>query len=726
MVKLAKGVSEQRIRLVLPCPLPLAGRVGAGDPAPCKNSCQTRLHNHTVVQQASGVVVVTTRTDFPYPVRVIENIFVPMPDGTRLAAKVWLPEGAGKVPAVLEYIPYRKRDGTRYRDQGLHLYFAGHGYGAIRLDIRGTGDSEGLIDGEYTGQEQQDGCDAIAWLAAQDWCDGQVAMIGISWGGFNGLQIAARQPPALTCIITVGSTDDRYATDIHWVGGCLSKDNFDWSATMFAHNDLPPDPAIVGDNWRAMWQARIEHNRPWIFDWLQHQRRDAFWKHGSVCEDFSAIRIPVYAVSGWADNYSESIPRLLAGLSGPKLGLIGPWAHSYPQDAAVEPSIGWLQQAVRWFDHWMKQHDTGMMEGPVYRVWMQDPVPPQTCYLERPGRWVAEPCWPSPNIQWQDWHLNAEGLGRVPGPSRSHAICSPLWVGLAAGEVGRYGGDAEWATDQREDDGGSLVFLSEPLAEPLEILGAPLVHLRFASDKPQALVCARLNDVAPDGRSTRVTVGLLNLTHRDSHEGAKALVPGQGAQATVEMDDIAHHFPAGHRIALSLSTTYWPIAWPSPDLATLTIDSATTLRLPVRPPRREDADLMQFGPAEQAPQTPSIHHPVDQPHPRRVTRDLLSGRMQVDFPRWTYALEMPDIGQTHRGQGSVVHEIIDGDPLSARQTTHYRVEITRQDTVVSHESRGTLSCDATHFIVEMAVDVGENGQSIFKRSWRERIARDMV
>src|SRR4051812_42734548 len=258
-------------------------------------------------------------TQFPHQVRIVENLFIPMADGIRLAAKLWLPADAEDhpVPAILEYVPYRKRDGTRTYDQGSHMYWAGHGYACLRLDIRGTGDSEGLIDDEYTPQEQQDGAEAIAWIAAQSWCTGNVGMIGISWGGFNGLQIAALQPPALKTIITVGSTDDRYATDIHWVGGCLSKDNFDWSATMMANNDLPPDPEIVGEKWRAMWEARIEHNKPWILAWLKHQRRDAYWKQGSVCEDFSKIKIPVYAVNGWADNYSESIPRLLAGLNVP-------------------------------------------------------------------------------------------------------------------------------------------------------------------------------------------------------------------------------------------------------------------------------------------------------------------------------------------------------------------------------------------------------------------------
>ncbi len=670
----------------------------------------------------------TIRTEFPHPVTVTENLFLPLPDGTRLAAKLWLPEGAGKVPAILEYLPYRKHDGTRTRDNGLHEYLAGHGYACIRVDIRGTGESEGIITDEYTPQEQTDGCDVIAWIAAQDWCDGQVAMIGISWGGFNGLQIAALQPSALKTIITVGSTDDRYATDIHWIGGCLSKDNFDWSSTMLAGNDLPPDPAIVGERWREMWMQRAEANTPWILTWLQHQRRDDYWKQGSVCEDFSKISIPVYAVSGWADNYSESVPRLLAGLSGPRLGLVGPWAHSYPMDVTVGPAIGWLQEVVRWCDHWMKGRETGIMQEPMYRVWMQDGVEPRTCYTERSGRWVGEPSWPSPNIDMQRHHLNTGGvLSRTVAPGAVASICSPLWVGQASGEIGRYGADADWPTDQREDDGGSLVFLSEPLTERVEILGAPLVHLRFASDKPQALVAARLNDVHPDGRSTRVGLGLLNLTHRKSHEFPEPLVPGEWTEATVEMDDTAYIFEVGHRIAVALSSTYWPVAWPSPELATLSLrtgDSALTL--PVRPPRSEDAALRPFDPPEAAPQTPQTYHPVSDGPARRIERDLLSGRMTVDFPRWVSSVEMPDIGHVQNSCGLARFEITDGDPLSATAITRYRVEIQRRDCTAVHESEGRMTCDATHFRVEMDLTIRENDTVIFTRHWDEKFARDHV
>jgi len=669
-------------------------------------------------------------TEFPRKVAVIENIFIPMSDGIQLAAKLWLPADADQdpVPAILEYVPYRKRDGTRTYDQGSHMYWAGHGYACLRLDIRGSGDSEGLIEDEYTPQEQQDGVEAIAWISAQQWCSGNVGMVGISWGGFNGLQIAALQPPALKTIITVGSTDDRYATDIHWVGGCLSKDNFDWSATMLAHNDLPPDPEIVGEKWRPMWEARMRHNKPWILTWLRHQRRDDFWKQGSVCEDFSQIKIPVYAVNGWADNYAESIPRLLAGLRAPCKGLIGPWAHSYPHSATVAPEIGWLQESLRWWDQWLKGRDTGIMDEPGYRVWMQDSVPPKTCYHARPGRWVAEAQWPSARIQWRKLHLNpGGGLEERARRATPLTLSSPLWVGVAAGEVGRYGDAAEWATDQREDDGGSLVFMTEPLKERVEILGAPQLDLIFASDKPLALVAVRLNDVAPDGSSTRVTVGLLNLNHMKSHEKPVRLKPGTRYTATVDLDDIAHAFPAGHRIAVSISTVYWPIAWPSPELVTLTVfGGKSALRLPVRPEDPADAQLPPFAEPEQAEDTPAVKREVPALTRRTVTRDLLTGKITVDFPRWTGETEMTDIGQTFTSQANCRYTIVEGDPLSAAIETDYRVSLKRRDTTVTHHSTGRMTCDATHFRVETTLEVYENDRKVFSRSWDEKIKRDFM
>ncbi len=246
--------------------------------------------------------------------RVIEHTLIPLKDGTMLAARIWLPDDAERnpVPAILEYLPYRKRDGTYERDALTHPYLAGHGYAGVRVDIRGCGESGGLLFDEYAKQEQDDGVEVIAWLAAQPWCSGVVGMMGISWGGFNGLQIAARRPPALKAIVTLCSTDDRYADDAHYMGGTLLTAGIEWASFLFGSMCLPPDPILVGDSWRAMWLERLENVPLFLEPWLQHQRRDAYWKHGSVCEDYAAIQCPVYAVGGWTDAYRNAGTRLSA------------------------------------------------------------------------------------------------------------------------------------------------------------------------------------------------------------------------------------------------------------------------------------------------------------------------------------------------------------------------------------------------------------------------------
>jgi uncharacterized protein len=666
-------------------------------------------------------------TEFPRAVRVIENEWIPLADGTRLAARLWLPEDAARnpVPALLEYLPYRKRDSMRLRDDPMHHYFAGHGYAGARVDIRGTGDSDGLIADEYMQQEQDDALEVIAWLAGQPWCSGAVGMFGISWGGFNSLQVAARRPPALRCIITLGSTDDRYATDVHYMGGCMTKDNPDWGAVMFSHASTPPDPEIVGERWRAMWMARLENLQPWVIPWLEHQRRDAYWKHGSVCEDFGRIDVPVYAVNGWADNYAASILRLLAGLKGPRKGLIGPWAHNFPHNGRPGPAIGWLQEALRWWDRWLKGADTGIMDEPMLRAWMPEPVPPAASYAERPGRWVAEDEWPSPRLKPRRFALNPGKLAARAGKETPLPLASPQTVGLGAGEIGRYGSGAEFATDQREDDGGSLLFVSEPLAERLDILGEPVVELELASDKPNGFVSVRLNDVAPDGSSFRVTYGLLNLTHRNSHEHVEALVPGQRYRVRVPLETVAHAFPQGHRMGVSISNSYWPVALPSPEPATLTLFAGPSrLTLPVRPPRADDEKLSPFGVPEAAAQTPHRYLAEGRDTNRIITRDVLKGTTTVQLPRDGGTLHLLDIDLVCHETGDVFYEITDGDPASARCWTRFEMGRQRGDWRIRTDTRTGLRCTRTHFELTATLDAYEGDARVFARNWRLKIPRD--
>jgi len=669
-------------------------------------------------------------TETPRKVRGIENVWIPMPDGARLAARVWLPVGAehDPVPAILEYIPYRKRDLTRLRDSIMHPYVAGHGYACVRADLRGSGDSDGVLCDEYLQQELDDGIQVLRWIAAQAWCTGDVGMIGISWGGFNGLQIAAMKPPELKAIITACSTDDRYADDIHHMGGCLLGDNLSWASVMFAYNTLPPDPALVGERWHDMWRQRLEGSGLWLEQWLLHQRRDAYWRHGSICEDFSAIRCPVFAVSGWADGYSNAVLRLLANLDVPCKGLIGPWAHKYPHVGVPGPAIGFIQECLRWWDKWLKGVDTGIMEEPKLRVWMQDSVPPTSSYPYRPGRWVGESSWPSANITERSFALSPGQLSSEPINIRETPLTvqSPLTVGLFAGKWCSYSAGPDLAHDQRQEDGGALVFDSDPLDARLEILGAPVVQLELSSTKPIAMVAARLSDISPDDKATRVTYGLLNLTHRGSRQNPALLEPGQRYRVRVKLNDIAQVFPAGHRIRLALSTSYWPIAWAPPAPVRLTVYSgASVFVLPERLPRPEDDGLPAFDPPLGAPpERRSILEP--ERHSWVVHRDLATDEssLEVINDYGTFHIEAIDLTVSSR---AVERYSSQGDDFtSLRGDVRSTRSLQRGGWQVHTETRTVLTSTETEFHIQADLDAFEGDRRVFCKSWDRRIPRDFV
>jgi hypothetical protein len=661
-------------------------------------------------------------------VREIETCWITLSDGTRLAARLYLPEGAEQdpVPAILEYIPYRRRDASILGDAPRFRYLAGHGYAGVRVDIRGSGDSEGLLHDEYLLQEQLDGVEVIAWIARQPWCSGSVGMIGISWGGFNSLQVAAHRPPALKAIITVCSTDDRYADDCHYMGGALLTDNLGWASTMLGYCARPPDPEVVGERWRTMWRERLE-NIPLLAEiWTRHQRRDAYWKHASVCEDYSAIACAVYAVGGWADAYTNAIPRLLAGLRCPRKGLIGPWAHEYPERASPGPAIGFLQEQLRWWDHWLKGRDSGIMDEPMLRVWMQDSAPPAAQYAIRPGRWVAETAWPSPRIATRSWFLGARSLlaqGRA--ADESVLIDSPQTTGITWGVWCPYGADGELPTDQRPDDGRAVSFDSEPLAERLEILGAPVAHLALACDRSRGQIALRLCDVAPDGASTLVTYGILNLTHRDGHESPTPLEPGRRYAIRLQLNDAAHSFAPGHRLRLSVSTAYWPMVWPAPDRARVTLHTdASRLDLPVRPPRAEDAALVAF-PAPEMARAPD--HEVVRParRDRTVFEDPVSGVTDVTVHRGR-AVALKHIALRIDHEGEEHYRIRPDDPLSAHAETRRTHVMQRGDWRIRTETRTVMSVTRDAFLISATLDAYESDVRFFSRCWTSTIPRDLV
>jgi predicted acyl esterase len=677
---------------------------------------------------------------FPHEVREIEQIWIPMRDGCRLAARLWLPEGAERspVPAVIEYIPYGKRIGTRDRDDAMHRWFAGHGLAAVRIDLRGSGESEGVLRDEYLPQEQEDGVEAIRWIAAQPWCTGSVGLIGKSWGGFNALQIAARRPPELRGIVTVCSTDDRYKDEIHYMGGCLLNDNLWWGATFFQLVVQPPDPELVGSNWRSMWLERLEAAEPHVLRWLQHPLADEYWKQGSVRYDYGAIACPVFAVGGWADGYTSVIPRLLSGLRVPSRGLVGPWGHAYPHDASPGPSIGFLQEALRWWESCFGEGRGDRRPGrresmpqlppsesePRYRVWMPESVPAGFRGEDRPGRWVAEANWPSPRIRPRVFRLAPDRLGDAV-VSAQLTIGSPQTTGRASGN---------WLVanlrDQREDDAHSLCFDSEVLTERLEILGAPEVKVVVASDRPAAFLMARLCDVSPDGSSTRVSYGVINLTHDAAHESWQPLEPGRPIEVTLRLKDLAHVFPPGQRVRLALSNASWPLLWPSPEPVRLTVlTERSTLSLPVRPPDPNDAGLRAFDPPEQA-RSSEWTTLTKGGYDRREETDPLSHdhvirtRSGFDEHGGVALARLEVAGNIEGGDGTEIEtRIHPDDPLRARASMAQRTELRRDAWRVSVETEIQIACTKTEFVVTARLDAWEGETRVFHRTWDERVPR---
>jgi len=663
----------------------------------------------------------------------IEIAWIPLSDGRRLAARLLLPKdaAANPVPAILEYIPYRRRDGTRGRDDESHYWFAANGYACARVDISGAGDSDGLIEDEYVKREQDDALEVIAWLADQRWCSGTVGMIGISWGGFNGLQVAARRPPALKAVVSLCSTVDRYLEDCHIMGGCLLNGTLGWGSAFFSYGALPPDPEMVGPKtWRAMWRKRLEGLEFYPALWMKHQRRDAFWRQGSVIENYDAIEAPVLAVSGWADGYTAAVFQLVEGLKAPCKGIVGPWGHKYPESGVPGPAIGFLQECKRWWDHWLKGIDTGVEDDPDMRLYLQDAALPKPHHDERPGRWLGIPKWPTAKIKDERLHFNGDALARKQAgrsSAKSHrSVLSPQSTGLRGGEWCAYGQGQvapELPFDQREDDAGSMVIDGVPLAKDLAIVGSPVVRLRIAADKPQAMIAVRLNDVRPDGVVSRISYGLLNLAHRDSHARPKRLKPGEFYDVTIRLNQVAQVVPAGHCLRVAISTSYWPLAWPSPEAARVTVDTAgSSIDVPLL---RGEAGFKQvhFEPPQIARPMPVT---VSEPHveSREVIQDVEAQTTTMLIQRDDGRYVIEDIGTemtcSKREEQTISRDDPDGVTTTVAWHFHYR----RGAWDARTQTVSTMSSDKTHFHLSATVKAYDRGKLFAERAFKESIKRD--
>lgn len=648
------------------------------------------------------------------PVKAIEHEWVTMSDGVRLSARLWMPEDAPthRVPVVMEYIPYRKRDSYRLIDELWAPKLASHGIAYARIDVRGSGDSEGVMTDEYSEAEIHDGTECIEWLSRQPWCTGSVGMRGISWGGINTLQVAARAPRALKAIMPMGCCDNRFTDDAHFVGGSLGHTNYQWGIHFKVVMAGPPDPEITGDSWETQWRARLAATPSIIATWTQHQRFDSYWQRGSVAVDYGAIKCPVYVVDGWQDTYSNPVGRLLEKLKVPRKGLIGPWGHTYP-GLAQPMALDWAYEEVRWWNHWLNKADTGIMDEPEFRAFMPYSTARQSLPNAIPGRWIAEKTWP-PRTHAVEYHLNDRVLSRSRGPRKDLIYRASEIVGLTK---------PEWLDrlpiEQSSDDLKSLTFDSEPLTADFEILGYPMARIRVSADAPVAKLAFRVTEVTPDGKSWIVTYGLRNLTHRSSDSSPTPLKPGEFYDVEIPLFMTAHRFKAGNRIRVAISENLWPLAWPSPMIVTLTIAAgASSLVLPARPIEATVAGM----PIPVILRDPATTGPVDY----QPAAPDASGRYVIENNPPPSSHEVAGPGTTVSRQAGEVSEIVQGDPQSCRWRQNAQVSWKRGAWDCSVAATCEITSTATGFHVKESLRALKNGIEIFARGTETEVPRDLV
>jgi uncharacterized protein len=667
----------------------------------------------------------------------VRSAAIPVRDGIELAATLYLPAApaagapdAGPVPALLEYLPYRKDDAMLVRDYELYSYLTRHGYAGARVDIRGTGASGGeLPDGEYSEQEQRDAEDVIAWLASQPWCSGAVGMWGISWGGFNAIQVALRRPPALRAIIAVEASDDLFHDDVHYIDGLLHLDEY---ALMIDQlNALPPAPDFPLDDQTL---ARRFDREPWLLTWLGQQRDGPYWRRGSLRPDYGRLTVPAFLIGGWYDGYRDSVPRMFAQMPAPVKMLIGPWNHAYPHEAVPGPAIEWRDEAIRWWDHWLKGAENGIMSDPPVTVYVRDWHRPDLGLTEIPGRWRTEAAFPPERTVYQEWYCGPEHnlLPQAP-PDSSVAL---RYVPSAGVEAGNWWG--ELTADQRGADAFSLVFDTPPLAADLEILGFPVVEVSGWADADPLHWFARLGDVAPDGTVTLVT-GAGRAGRPDPMRDRGSLPAGVGAGAGVasgaapaspdrpgalllELHVTSWVFPRGHRIRLSVSNAMWPMIWPTPHPATATVrlgPAGTRLVLPVIPP--EPRPEPEFGRPDLGEQPPGASHQGEMVPVRWALQRDEAGTTAISW-RGSTANQF--------GWGRVAdeeylrYEVNDDRPASASAHGEARTEIHLDGRLLIFTSVLDLDGDSGSLGYRFRRELRENGLLIRERTWSRRYPRD--
>ena len=650
---------------------------------------------------------------------------IKMSDGVFLAADIFWPADANKkdrFPILLEYLPYRKNE-SRSRNYSLYSYFLEHDYLVVRVDMRGTGNSEGLtIPYEYSDIELNDGEEVIDWLSKQEWSSGSVGMFGISWGGFNSIQMAMRNPPALKAFVAIMATEYLYQEDVHYMDGIIVAGD-SWMMSNDLYNALPGAPDFKMDE---EWLKNRFNVEPSVYTYMEQQRDGEFWDRASARNKYNLIKVPGYHIGGWYDGYRNSLPRMLENVKAPTKAMIGPWDHDFPHNAALKPQVEWRAEAVRWFDHWMKNIDTGILEEPDFAIYIRDYHPPDDSIENISGFWRWEDSWPIKRIKNQTWYPKKNNsLSKVPGKKGSHFLKNIPSIGLEGGGPTMWWGSIP--PDQRPMDENSLVYDSEVLIEPIEILGRPIANLHVSADAKRANWVVRVSDIAPDGQVTQVAGAAFNGTHRNSSREPEDIIPGEKILLNIELHFTSWIFNEGHRIRVAISNAQWPMLWPSslPVNTSLEIGGESTyINLPIMPSGKIE--------------TPNFKEPRANPTLRGY--EVLDAGNITGYAAISSIQNDPDTGEkfglatnsgatkypwgVERYEEEIEHRTYDNNPANTTVLGRYKITEELKDRTLDFEQNVEFSSDEENFYLSFHRWVSVDGQLHKKKVWYKIIPRD--
>jgi uncharacterized protein len=676
-----------------------------------------------------------TRGPWPTPANLplgvhFESVRIRMSDGVRLAALLYMPDRIDRqIPAVLHTVPYRHTP-----DMGTYMrmgYYAQHGYAELYLDVRGTGGSEGVAPDEYTVQEHGDTVHIIEWLSKQRWSNGAVGMYGTSYSAFNSVQIAFEfNPPALKAIFALCGTDDRYTDDIHHPGGIMLMVDNSWALGMIATNATPGAPDFDMNSQAALdrWNTP-----PWLQVYLHNQLDGPHYRRGSLAPDYSRLKTPTFLGGGYLDMYQNFVPRIMHNSPAVTRGILGPWHHSMTWPG---PVLDWYALRLRWFDHWLKGRDTGMLAEPRIAFYLPEwrrktfrdagALPGEWRYIDAFPDTVFHPpdklfLRPAPELP------RAQALAMDPAPGRGGTLGelagepSALKLryhpsrGGSADSLGPDGDEGYYGIDARDENVWGLAFDTPPLKYHLEMLGFAQAHLYVSSTAPLANWMVQLYDLAPDGTSYLVTRGFLNGSHRRSHTQPEPLVPNEVYPIDVQLFCAGYRFSPGHIIRVVITNAEFPVVWPSPYAMTTTLytggDQPSFIALPVLPALKYLQGRLPI--LSDAAIPGKTWRSADGMTGYQMIRDIRSGEATAHY---------------QMGPDELWCRVNDDDP--ARASMHLStVAVHTPDGAprrVESRADGSLSSTADSFVMDIKCTLLENGRVVRERQWQDTVKRELV